>query len=132
MNSTLKRLARILDPIAKPVAASGLIPIWGVVHHTGRRSGRAFATPIALGATADSFFVPLPWGDGTDWCRNLTAAAGGTITYRGREFLVSDPVVVGVDAARPAFPRPIQMILPYVGIARFVRLRRGEQVRSVA
>src|SRR2546423_15400941 len=107
MGSLIKPLTRIFNPLAMPLAASGLIPVWGVVRHTGRRSGRAFATPIALGATRESFFVPLPWGDRTDWCRNVVAAGGGAIRYRGRDYLVAGPEVVAVEDARSAFPPPI-------------------------
>jgi deazaflavin-dependent oxidoreductase (nitroreductase family) len=125
MGSIIKALTRVINPLAMRLAASGLLSVWGVVHHTGRRSGRAFSTPIALGANADYFFVPLPWGPGTDWCRNLVAANGGGIRYRGRDYVVSDPQVVSLEVARPAFPGPVRLILPGVGIKRFLRLRRG-------
>jgi deazaflavin-dependent oxidoreductase (nitroreductase family) len=125
MGSLIKPLTRIFNPLALPLAASGAIPTWGVVRHTGRKSGRAFATPIALAATTQYFFVPLPWGERTDWCRNIVSAGGGAIRYRGRDYLVSAPQVVSVDVARSAFHRPIQLILPLVGIKTFLRLQRG-------
>ena len=132
MGSPIEPLTKIMNPFAIRLARTGVLSVWGVVHHTGRKSGRAFSTPIALAATPDSFFVPLPWGTGTDWCRNLRAAGGGAIRYRGRDYLVSDPEVVGVEVARPAFPGPIRVILPAVGIKRFLRLRRGELTQHAA
>ena len=125
MGSIVKSLAKVFNPLALPLATSGLIPVWGVVRHRGRKSGRAFATPIALGATREAFMVPLPWGAGTDWCRNVVAAGGGAIRYRGRDYDVHDPQVVSVDVARPAFPAPIRALLPLVGIKRFLRLARA-------
>ena len=124
MNSLLKAATRVFNPIALPLASSGLIPLWGVVRHRGRRSGRAFATPIALAATRDGFVVPLPWGDRTDWCRNVVAAGGGTIRYRGRDHSVRDPEVVGVEVGGPAFPPPIRALIPRTGIKRFLRVTR--------
>ena len=132
MGSFIKPLTKILNPFAMPLAASGLIPVWGVVRHVGRKSGRAFSTPIALGATRELFFVPLPWGAGTDWCRNIVAAGRGAIRYRGRDYLVSDPEVVSADVARSAFPGPIRVILPLVGIKRFLRLHRGALAQHAA
>lgn len=124
MVSVLKAATHVFNPLAMPVASSGVIPLWGVMRHRGRKSGRAFATPIALAATRDAFVVPLPWGDRTDWCRNVVAAGGGTIRYRGRDYAVRDPEVVSVDVARPAFPGPIRAILPATGIKTFLRVSR--------
>ena len=108
-----------------PLASSGFIPVWGVVRHRGRRSGRAFATPVALGATADSFIVPLPYGEGTDWCRNLFAAGVGSIRYRGRDYPVSDPQLVGIEVARPAFPAVLRPLLSVMRLDRYLRVRRA-------
>src|SRR5438093_13558127 len=102
MASVLKAATHVFNPLAMPIASSGLIPVWGVIRHRGRKSGRAFATPVALAATRDGFVVPLPWGDRTDWCRNVFAARGGAIRYRGREYAVGDPEVVSVEDGPPA------------------------------
>ena len=125
MNSALKAATHVFNPLALPVARLGVIPLWGVVRHRGRKSGRMFATPIAVAATSDAFVIPLPWGERTDWCRNIVAAGGGTIRYRGSDYLVRDPQVVSVDVARSAFPAPIRAILPLTGIQRFLRVARA-------
>ena len=90
MNSALKAATHVFNPLAMPVARLGVIPLWGVVRHRGRKSGRMFATPIAVAATGDAFVIPLPWGERTDWCRNIVAAGGGTIRYRGSDYLVRE------------------------------------------
>ena len=125
MATFVRSLTPIFNPLAMPLAASGLIPVWGVVRHTGRKSGRSFATPIALAARAGTFFVPLPWGDRTDWCRNVLAAHGGAIRYRGHEYVVREPVVVADTDASPAFPAAIRPLLRLIGIKRFLRLERA-------
>ena len=125
MNSALKAATHVFNPLALPVARLGVIPLWGVVRHRGRKSGRMFATPIAVAATSDAFVIPLPWGERTDWCRNIVAAGGGTIRYRGSDYLVRDPQVVSVDVARSAFPAPIRAIIPLTGIQRFLRVARA-------
>ena len=132
MGSIVKALTGVFNPLAMPLASAGIVPVWGVVRHTGRKSGRSFATPIALAAKGDAFFVPLPWGERTDWCRNVVAAHGGVIRYRGRDYRVADPLVVSAADATPAFPRVIRPVIPVVGIKSFLRLRRVDALRSAA
>ena len=124
MNGMLKSATHIFNPLAMPLASSGVIPLWGVVRHRGRRSGRDFATPIALAAAGNTFVVPLPWGDRTDWCRNVVAAGGGTIRFRGTDYAVRDPEIVDAEVARSAFPAPVRALIPRTGIKRFLRVTR--------
>ena len=123
MGSVIKGLTKVLNPALGKIAAWGWIPVWGVVVHTGRKSGRRFATPIALAKTADGFVIPLPWGTGTDWCRNLVAAHGGIVRWRGADYVVRDPEVIEQAVAAPAFPMPISRLIPVIGIKRFLRVR---------
>ena len=123
MGSFIKRLTKVVNPALEKIAAAGWIPVWGVVVHNGRKSGRRFATPIALGKTTDGFVIPLPWGPGTDWCRNLVAAHGGIVRWSGVDYSVSDPEVIEQAVAVPAFPRLIRPLIPVVGIKRFLRVR---------
>jgi deazaflavin-dependent oxidoreductase (nitroreductase family) len=124
MGSVIKRLTKVVNPVLGKIAASGVIPVWGIVVHTGRKSGRRFATPIALAKTSDGFVIPLPWGPGTDWCRNLVAAGGGIVRQGGFDHVVRDPEVVDRAVAAPAFPGLIRPLIPIVGIERFLRVRR--------
>lgn len=127
MGSVIKGLAKVLNPALGKIAARGWIPVWGVVVHTGRKSGRRFATPIALAKTGDGFVIPLPWGPGTDWCRNLVAARGGIVRWGGHDHVVRDPEVVDRAAAAPAFPRLVRPLIPVVGIKRFLRVRLADE-----
>jgi deazaflavin-dependent oxidoreductase (nitroreductase family) len=132
MGSTLKTLTRVFNPLAMPIAALGVIPVWGVVRHTGRKSGRTFTTPVALGATRDYFYVPLPYGDRTDWCRNVIAAGGGEIRYGGRYTRVREPEFVSAEEAKPAFPRVIRPLIDAFGMTKFIRLRRSDTAQRAA
>ena len=38
-----------------------------VVHHTGRRSGADYRTPVVVQPAGDELFVALPYGPGADW-----------------------------------------------------------------
>ncbi|HEV8230610.1 MAG TPA: nitroreductase family deazaflavin-dependent oxidoreductase [Candidatus Limnocylindria bacterium] len=131
MTQTLRRLAKWLNPLAMPVARSGLISIWGVVKHRGRRTGHQYATPIALRPTADGFVLPRPWGEGTDWCRNVRAAGGGVIVWRGTEYEVTRPEVIDVAATLPAFNAVLRPIVRLTGIKKFLRVRRTAGAQDI-
>jgi hypothetical protein len=79
---------------------------------------------VAIGAIDDAFFIPLPWGESTQWLRNVLAAGGCTVRWRGRDHSTTDPVVVGIEEAGVAFSPPLRRILRVAGIGSFLRLRR--------
>src|SRR2546425_6304819 len=70
-------LGRALNPFLLPLVSTGLVPIWGVVGHRGRRSRRAYLTPVAVVATSGGLLIPLPLGAPKGWWRQLVAAGGG-------------------------------------------------------
>lgn len=75
-----------------------------VVHHTGRRSGVEYDTPVVPVATEDGFVVALPYGIHADWVQNVLTAGRATITHEGETHDVSRPEVV-----------PISMVDRYFG-----------------
>jgi len=83
----------------------------GVIRHTGRRSGREYATPIWAVPSADGFVVSLPFGEGADWLKNLLAAGRATI----ETWEVSEPVVVDREDARPLLPRRARLLFGLAG-----------------
>jgi deazaflavin-dependent oxidoreductase (nitroreductase family) len=76
-----------------------------VVRHVGRRSGRAYETPVVPFPTGDGFVVPLPYGDRADWVRNVLAAGSATLVHEGTTYPVDHPELVPVATMRDAFPR---------------------------
>jgi deazaflavin-dependent oxidoreductase (nitroreductase family) len=103
--NTSWRFARATAPAVRVLAGRRLIPIWAVVHHRGRVSGRDLAVPVAVLPTADGFIVNLPWGAGTNWVRNVLAAGGCTIRWKGTDHRMADPRVIDADQARPYYSR---------------------------
>jgi deazaflavin-dependent oxidoreductase (nitroreductase family) len=97
-----RRAVAAFAPIADALAGRRWFPLWAVVHHTGRKSGTEFATPVAVvpTVTKDVFLIGLPWGENTNWARNVVAAGGATITWKGAEHSATAPRVIGgVEAA---------------------------------
>lgn len=82
-----------------------------LVQHVGRRSGYSYMTPVTAHRSEDTIIVPLPYGTGVDWLRNLQASGGGVVALEGRSYAVDEPEVVPVDLVTPLLPRFVARIV---------------------
>ena len=103
--TTSWRFARATAPAARVLAGRRLIPLWAVVRHRGRVSGRNLAVPVAVLPTADGFIINLPFGAGTNWVRNVVAAGGCTIRWKARDHRMAEPRIIDAAEARPYYSR---------------------------
>ncbi|HEY4459268.1 MAG TPA: nitroreductase family deazaflavin-dependent oxidoreductase [Pseudonocardiaceae bacterium] len=84
-------------------------PGFGMLAHTGRKSGRIYRTPINIIRTEGGYVIALTYGPQSDWVRNVLAAEGCDVTMRGRTVHLTEPEIVHDPHRRlmPAFTRPI-------------------------
>ena len=47
--------------------------------------------------------ITLPWGPGTNWARNVLAAGGCVIRWKGADHAVTAPELIDKARARPYF-----------------------------
>jgi len=120
-----RSLARATAPLTRPIAGRRFFPLWAIVHHVGRRSGRTYAIPVAIRVTEDTFTIPLPWGEETQWLRNVVAANGCRIRWRGTDHAVASPCMIGFEEAADVFTPALRAVLRAAGIRSFLRLDRG-------
>jgi deazaflavin-dependent oxidoreductase (nitroreductase family) len=121
--------AQRFNRIAVKAAGSRFVPLWAAVEHRGRKSGRTYTTPVAIAAsTPDSLYIALPWGRGTDWVRNLQAAGGGTVRWKGRVYAVTEPAVVGAEEALAAAKTVQRWMLSRWKMEHFLRLHHALSV----
>jgi deazaflavin-dependent oxidoreductase (nitroreductase family) len=121
----LRSLSRASALLTRPLSGGRLIGLWAIVHHVGRRSGTAYATPVATIRVDGGFLIPLPFGSETQWARNVLAARGCTVSWHGAEHTAIDPEILAWDAARPLLPARFRLIVPAVGIKQLLRLREA-------
>jgi deazaflavin-dependent oxidoreductase (nitroreductase family) len=107
LGGLLLRVARATSDAALPFAGKRWNPIFSVVQHIGRRSGRTFEAPVAARRVNDGFVVALAFGRTAHWYRNLVAHGGGVVVWRGREYPVGPPREVDSAEALATF-LPIQ------------------------
>ncbi len=93
-----------------------LVPPLAVVHHVGRKSGRAYRSPVVAIPTATGFVIPMTYGRDVDWARNLMAAGGGEVERVGRRTRVTNPRIVGLDEAEAQLPATVR---PFFRLADF-------------
>lgn len=120
------RLIRATGPIMSPFAGRRWFPLWAILEHRGRKSGRVYRTPIVARRTPDGFVIPMPFGEATDWVRNVLAAGTCAITWKGHRYELDHPETIDRRAAAPAFGGLLGRMLPVVGIEQFMRVQVPE------
>ncbi|WP_123024424.1 PNPOx family protein [Mycolicibacterium stellerae] len=73
----------------------------GVIRHSGRQSGKNYATPVVVERVTDGFILPLPYGTGVDWLRNVLAAGRASVTVNGQTYDVAEPEILDAATAAP-------------------------------
>lgn len=116
------RIQKCVNPCVLPCAKR----VWpyGVLEHTGRRSGRAYRSPVVAFTLGDDAIIPLPFSAAVDWCRNTLAAGRCTLRQRGSVLQLGSPELVDRTTALPAFPAPVRAAIRLIGPRQFLRLRR--------
>jgi deazaflavin-dependent oxidoreductase (nitroreductase family) len=115
-------LSHLLNPVMMLLAGTRLMPLYGVIQHRGRRSGKTFRTPVVVRPIENGFIVPMPWGEGTDWFRNVRAAGGCVVRWKGRDYTIGKLEVVDASGAQSAFNGPMRTGMTRFGIKQVARL----------
>src|SRR5712691_7063835 len=117
--------ARLINPLVLAIAGRRWMPILGVLHHQGRTSGRAYATPLGMRPLGNAFVMPRTFGKNAGWYLNVQALGRCVVTYKGRDYTLIDPEVVDYATAAPAFPRYELLQFRLVGINEYLRMRQA-------
>lgn len=110
---------------------------WSVLHHTGRRSGQEYITPIVAARHDGSFVIPLPYGRQVDWLKNVLAGGGAELIYKGNVYRLGKPEVIPTEQGLSAFPEAIRSLMRTSGTEGFVYFHQctfapDEQARYAA
>ncbi len=97
------------------------LPAFGILSHTGRKSGRVYRTPVNVFGAPGAFLIALTYGQEAHWAQNVLAAGGCELQTRGVQYHLAAPLVVH-DPSRRQFPFPVRIILRVIGATDFMRL----------
>jgi deazaflavin-dependent oxidoreductase (nitroreductase family) len=109
VQNTLRMFTRVMRPLALRSAGQKGTGT-SVIRHVGRRSGQSYQTPVVVARRDDSFLIALPYGQRTDWLKNVLAAGSATIVADGSSYEVDRPEVIPMAEASAYFrPREQRM-----------------------
>ena len=109
VQNTFRLFTRAMRPLAlRSAGKEGSTT--SVVRHVGRRSGRTYQTPVTAVQHDDSFLIALPYGQRTDWLKNVLSKGSATIKTDGHTYEVNQPEVIPMAQAATYFrPREQRM-----------------------
>jgi deazaflavin-dependent oxidoreductase (nitroreductase family) len=113
----------ILNRFVARIAGRRYVPLYVLLRHQGRRSGRAYATPVVGMRVPGGFAIPMAFGEGADWYRNVVAMGGASIREHGTDHQLTDPAAIDPDSAASPFPGWQRPVFRALGIRRFLFLR---------
>jgi deazaflavin-dependent oxidoreductase (nitroreductase family) len=112
--------ARFVNPVTRLVAP--WLPGFAVVIHVGRRSHRAYRTPMNVFRRGDQYYFALTYGSDVDWLKNVRAAGGCEIETGGRTVRLVEPELIE-DRELRFLPFPARLIERWNGVTEVVRMR---------
>ena len=130
------RFDKVENPLVRPIAgrrfASRLYFGFqlGVLTHTGRRSGRAYQTPLGAYPVGDGFVFALFYGPTVDWARNVLSAGSCTLTWKGRAYPLERPEIVSASVVLPALPLWPRLVITAAGTTQFLWAHRQRDVAA--
>jgi deazaflavin-dependent oxidoreductase (nitroreductase family) len=111
----------VLNKVTRPVFR--WLPGGGVVVHRGRRSGRAYQTPVdVFPRPGGRYIIALTYGPDTDWVKNVLAAGGCALITRGSHLALTAPQLFH-DEARREIRVPERLMLAVLQVSDFMELQ---------
>lgn len=112
---------RYLNRLTTPLARR--LPGFAILTHRGRKSGRAYSTPVNVFRRGDDYFFFLTYGSDSQWVKNVLATGSCSIETRGRIVELAEPELVTDPELRPA-PPPVRFIEQRIaGVTQYLRMR---------
>ena len=100
---------------------AGWMPLFGILTHIGRKSGKLYRTPINVFRAPNGFIIALTYSSRCEWVKNVLAAGGCELRTRGKHYQLSAPIVVH-DRSRRRFPFLVRIVLMVVGADEYMEL----------
>jgi deazaflavin-dependent oxidoreductase (nitroreductase family) len=102
---------------------AGWLPVFGILTHVGRKSGKVYRTPVNVFRVPTGFIIALTYSSRSEWVKNVLAAGGCELRTRGKKYHLSVPKVVH-DPSRRRFPFPVRIVLRIVGADEYMELSK--------
>ena len=123
IQSGLRQLTKITRPLAMHSAGkqgSGT----SVVCHIGRKTGKSYKTPVVAVDHDGTVYIALPYGEGTDWLKNVLAKGTATVVSGGDRYDIDRPEVIPMADATGFFGAKEQRLHRRFGVNSCLRAHR--------
>ncbi len=104
------------------------LPMFGIITHIGRKSGRRYRTPVNVFRAPQGFLIALTYGRDSEWVKNIVAAGECQLETRRVLYQLTAPMIVH-DPSRRSFPLPVRIVLAIIGATDFLQLSIASTVR---
>jgi hypothetical protein len=98
---------------------------YSIVKHRGRSSGREYHNPVTAYPLEDGFVVPVLYGTGSQWVRNVMASGGFILRTKGRDIPLERPEIMPPSQALTAFPPLLRWTMRSRKIQNFLWAHRA-------
>ena len=119
----VRPLTHLLNPLILRVAGGWWFPMFSLLHHRGRRSGRVYATPVTAFPRHGWFWLGLAFGQDSGWARNVIAAGDADLRYRGTDYHLTDAKVVDIADVKSDLPPAVRYGSALMGMHKVLRMR---------
>lgn len=116
-------LPRYLNPAARPLAR--YLPPFALLHHEGRRSRRAYDTPVQAYRTPQGYIVAFGYSDNPDWAQNLLAAGNGHMTRTGTRYTITTPRRLDEEGLKQ-LPSPVAALMRGIRVRSFLQFHTAK------
>ena len=123
LQAALRRLTRATRPLAMRSAGKDASNT-SVVRHIGRRTGRTYETPVVAVEHEDGFLIALPYGERSDWMKNVLASGYATIVSNGHTYEVDRPQIIAMTEATGYFRPKEQKLHKRFAVDACLRVHR--------
>lgn len=106
---------------------AGRLPGFAIVDYRGRKSGKAYRTPMNVFRDGEDYVFALTYGSEVQWVKNVIAAGVCDLEIGGKTVHLTDPELF-VDPSRHLMPLPVRFILRLMHVTEFLRMRPARAV----
>ena len=119
----IRPLTHLLNPLILRIAGARWVPMFSLLHHRGRKSGRIYATPVTAFPRGGWFWFGLAFGEHSGWARNVIAAGDADLRYRGTNYHLVEASVVDIADVKSQLPPIVRYGSSFAGMTKTIRMR---------
>jgi deazaflavin-dependent oxidoreductase (nitroreductase family) len=123
----MRPMSAMLNPLVATLAGRRYFPLVAQIQHVGRRTGKPYLTSVGASVRDGAVLIPLTFGNGSDWARNVRAAGRCSVRLNGTVYHAMSPQFLDAAHAtapiRAAFGPVERVMFRMLGIEQFMRLQ---------